>query len=171
MERTRKIGVSPTTDQAGGGHAHAGLLIYQGDDWPDRYRGTLFTINFHGRRLNNDTLEPRGKYVGRHAPDFLKSSDPWFRGLELISGSDGGVYIADWSDTGECHGADGVDRNSGRIFKVVYGQPPRPKIPDVETVSDGELVNLQTAANDWYAAIPPCSPGAGGGRKAHAKSP
>ena len=35
----RKIGVSPTTDQAGGGHAHAGLMIYQGDNWPDRYRG------------------------------------------------------------------------------------------------------------------------------------
>ena len=97
----------------------------------------MFTINLHGRRLNNDTLERRGSgYVGRHAADFLKSADPWFRGLELISGSDGGVYIADWSDIGECHGADGVDRNSGRVFKVVYGQPPRPKIADVARLSD-----------------------------------
>jgi putative membrane-bound dehydrogenase-like protein len=148
----RKIGVSPTTDQAGGGHAHAGLLIYQGDNWPDRYRGTMFTINLHGRRLNNDTLERRGSgYVGRHAADFLKSADPWFRGLELISGSDGGVYIADWSDIGECHGADGVDRNSGRVFKVVYGHPPRPKIADVARLSDAELVELQRNKNDWFA--------------------
>ncbi len=148
----RKIGVSRTTDQAGGGHAHAGLLIYQGGNWPDRYRGTMFTINLHGRRLNNDTLERRGSgYVGRHAADFLKSADPWFRGLELISGSDGGVYIADWSDIGECHGADGVDRNSGRVFKVVYGQPPRPKIADVASLSDAQLVELQRDKNDWYA--------------------
>jgi putative membrane-bound dehydrogenase-like protein len=147
----RKIGVSPTTDQAGGGHAHAGLMIYQGDNWPDRYRGTLFTINLHGRRLNNDTLKRHGSgYVGQHAADFLKTSDPWFRGLELISGSDGGVYIADWSDVGECHGADGVDRNSGRIFKVVYGEPARPKIADVAHLSDAELVALQRDTNDWY---------------------
>ncbi|HUE14498.1 MAG TPA: PVC-type heme-binding CxxCH protein [Planctomycetaceae bacterium] len=146
----RKIGVSPTTDQAGGGHAHAGLMIYQGGNWPDRYRGSMFTLNMHGRRLNNDTLERRGSgYVGRHAADFLKSSDPWFRGLELIASPDGGAFIADWSDFGECHGADGVDINSGRIFKVVYGETPRPKFADVAKLSDAELVGLQTEKNDW----------------------
>ena len=139
----RKIGVSRTTDQAGGGHAHVGLLIYQGDNWPSRYRGTLFTINLHGRRLNNDLLERQGSgYVGRHGPDFLKCADPWFRGLDLISGSDGGVYVSDWSDTGECHGADGVDRSSGRIYKVVYGQPPQPKFADISKLSDRELIAL-----------------------------
>ncbi|HXZ14629.1 MAG TPA: PVC-type heme-binding CxxCH protein, partial [Roseiarcus sp.] len=146
----RRIGVSPTTDQAGGGHAHAGLLIYQGDNWPDRYRGSLFTINFHGRRLNNDTLARQGSgYVGRHAADFLKSADPWFRGLELLAAADGGVYIADWSDVGECHGADGVHLDSGRIFKVVYGQPPRPAFANVARLSDSELVSLQRHKNDW----------------------
>jgi putative membrane-bound dehydrogenase-like protein len=146
----RKIGVSRTTDQAGGGHAHIGLLIYQGDNWPSPYRGTLFTINLHGRRLNNDLLERQGSaYVGRHGPDFLKCADPWFRGLDLISGSDGGVYISDWSDTGECHGADGVDRSSGRIYKVVYGQPTQPKFADISKLSDRELIALQRDADDW----------------------
>ena len=32
-------GLSPTTDAAGGGHAHSGLLIYQGDDWPGAVSG------------------------------------------------------------------------------------------------------------------------------------
>jgi putative membrane-bound dehydrogenase-like protein len=147
----RKIGVSATTDQAGGGHAHAGLLIYQGGNWPDRYRGSLFTINFHGRRLNNDTLERQGSaYVGRHGPDFLKSSDPWFRGLDLLAAADGGVYISDWSDVGECHGADGVHLDSGRIYKVTYGQPPRPAFGDLTKLSDAELVSLQLQKNDWY---------------------
>jgi putative membrane-bound dehydrogenase-like protein len=146
----RKIGVSRTTDQAGGGHAHAGLLIYQGDNWPDRYRGSLFTINFHGRRLNNDTLERQGSaYVARHAADFLKSSDPWFRGLDLLAAADGGVYLSDWSDIGECHGADGVHLDSGRIFKVVYGHPPRMALGDLAKLSDAELVSLQLQKNDW----------------------
>ncbi|MEY4566672.1 MAG: hypothetical protein RLY14_1642, partial [Planctomycetota bacterium] len=34
----RKIGVSPETDQAGGGHAHCGLMFYLGGSWPAEYR-------------------------------------------------------------------------------------------------------------------------------------
>jgi putative membrane-bound dehydrogenase-like protein len=147
----RKLGVTPTTDRAGGGHAHSGLMFYLGDNWPDRYRDTLFTVNLHGRRLNNDILERRGSgYVGRHGADFLKSADPWFRALELIYGPDGGVYLADWSDIGECHEDDGVHRSSGRIFKISYGEPRRPKQTDLATLSDTELVALQLHKNDWY---------------------
>ena len=50
-------------------------------------------------------------------------ADPWFRGMDLITGPDGGVFIADWSDTGECHDHDGVHRTSGRIYKMTYGKP------------------------------------------------
>ena len=61
--------------------------------------------------------------VARHNPDFLLSSDSWFRGLELKYGPDGGVYVTDWSDIGECHenDADNAHRENGRIFKVTYG--------------------------------------------------
>ena len=37
------------------------------------------------------------------------------------------------------------------MFKVVYGQPPRPKVADVARLSDAELVELQRDKNDWYA--------------------
>lgn len=146
----RQIGVSPTTDQAGGGHAHSGLLIYQGENWPDRYRGTLFTINFHGRRLNNDTLARQGAgYVAHHAADFLTTTDPWFRGIDLITGADGGVYLADWSDIGECHDNDGIHRSSGRLYKISYGRPSRPEIADVGALDDASLVELQFQPNEW----------------------
>ncbi|HEV3122104.1 MAG TPA: PVC-type heme-binding CxxCH protein, partial [Isosphaeraceae bacterium] len=146
----RTKGVTPTTDRAGGGHAHSGLMFYLGDNWPDRYRDTLFTVNLHGRRLNNDTLERRGSgYVGHHAPDFLQTSDPWFRALDLIYGNDGGVFLADWSDIGECHDDDGVHRSSGRIYKITYGDPPRSAITDVAKLKDSELVRLQLEKNDW----------------------
>ncbi len=88
----------------GGGHAHSGLLIYQADQWPEALRGELFTLNFHGRRINVDRLERQGSgYIGRHQPDLLHASDPWFRGIDLTQGPDGGVFVLDWSDTGECH--------------------------------------------------------------------
>ena len=154
-DKIRNTGVTPSTDQAGGGHAHSGLMIYQGDNWPEQYRGKLFTLNLHGRRINSDTLERKGAgYVGRHGPDFLKSSDPWFRPIDLITGHDGGVYIADWTDIGECHENDGVHRSSGRIYKVVYGKNPDVPTPDIASLSDDQLVTLQsgtTRKNEWYA--------------------
>ena len=70
----------------------------------------------------------------------MKTSDPWFRGIDLITGADGGVYIADWSDIGECHDNDGIHRSSGRIYKIVYGKPRQPAVPDVAKLSDEELI-------------------------------
>src|SRR4029077_19160926 len=146
-------GVSPSPDRAGGGRAHSGLMIYQGGNWPARYHNTVFTVNLHGRRLNNDRLERQGAgYVGRHNSDIFFSDDPWFRGIDLISGADGGVYIADWSDVGECHENDGVHRTSGRIYKMTYGKPPATGAFDLAEATDVELVRVgQTHENDWVA--------------------
>ncbi len=147
----RALGVTPTTDRAGGGHAHSGLMFYLGDNWPDAFRDAVFTINLHGRRLNQDRLKRQGAgYVGVHAADLLKTDDPWFRAVDLIYGNDGGVYIADWSDIGECHENDGVHRSSGRIYKVTYQQPPRPDHADLTALSNAELVGLLNRRNDWY---------------------
>ena len=91
---------------------------------PRPIAGKLLTLNFHGRRVNVDRLERSGSgYVGRHEPDILFAADPWFRGIDLSYGPDGGVFILDWSDTGDCHDHDGVHRSSGRIYKVTYGDP------------------------------------------------
>ncbi|TWU13003.1 hypothetical protein CA54_18290 [Symmachiella macrocystis] len=145
-------GVSDTTLAAGGGHAHSGLLIYQGDNWPERYRGTMLTLNFHGRRMNNDRLErDQAGYVGKHADDLFIVDNPWFRGLDLITGPDGGVFIADWSDSGECHDNDGIHRTSGRIYKMTYGQPRPLGDFDLAQQSDLKLVKLQSHENAWSA--------------------
>ena len=82
-------------DVLGGGHAHSGLMIYQGENWPEQYRGKLFTLNFHGRRINEERLEPQGSAeVGKHVPDPVFFEDPWFRGIDLDYGPDGGVYYS-----------------------------------------------------------------------------
>ena len=161
-------GVSPTTDAAGGGHAHCGLMIYYGDNWPREYRGDFFTINLHGRRLNRDTLrdphadhktprerraaaQPQGaSYHLHHAPDLCFFGDEWFRGIELLYGPDGGVYIADWTDVGECHENDGVHRTSGRIFKVTYGTPRKAEPFDLAKMGNVELAGRATSGQEWH---------------------
>lgn len=118
---TIREGLSDSTSALGGGHAHMGCMIYNGGVWPDEYRGSLFTCNLHGRRINRDTLEREGcGYVAHHANDFMLMKDPFFRGLDVIAGPDGQMWINDWSDTGECHDNTGLHRTSGRIYRVVY---------------------------------------------------
>lgn len=109
-------------DAPGGGHAHSGGMVYLGDNWPKEYRSRLYTCNIHGNRVNQDKLVPHGSsYLAKHEPDVLMANDPWFRGVAIKYGPDGGVYVADWSDTGECHNYVIADRSNGRIFKVTYG--------------------------------------------------
>ncbi|HEX4000719.1 MAG TPA: PVC-type heme-binding CxxCH protein [Pirellulales bacterium] len=138
--------------EAGGGHAHAGAMVYLADNWPEKYRGSIFMCNIHGNRVNNDLLERRGSgYVGRHGKDFLLSGDTWFRGLNLKYGPDGAVYLSDWCDSGECHNFAKTDRSNGRIYKIAYGAPAAPPVDlDLSKLSDAELVRMQTSSNDWY---------------------
>ena len=134
-----------TSDAYGGGHSHIGMMIYQGDAWPESYRGRLFTLNQHGRRTNVDRLERLGSgYVGRHQMNLFKSVDPYFRGLEISTGPDGNAFIIDWSDVGECHEFTGVHRTSGRVFKISYGdpRPPKPMLKPACLMGTGRLPRL-----------------------------
>lgn len=145
----RRHGISSATDAAGGGHAHTGLMIYLGDNWPREFRNSLFTANFHGLRINRDTIAREGNgYVGRHAPDFIHTTDQWFRGVELVYGPDGGVFLLDWSDIGECHENDGIHRTSGRIYKITYGAPGPPQFPALTTATVCIANHLHE--NDWF---------------------
>lgn len=145
-------GMSATTREAGGGHAHTGLMIYQGDNWPAEYRGAMFTLNFHGKRINSDRIERSGAtYVGRHGADFMSTDDPWFRGIELLSGPKGAVYVADWSDIGECHDNNGIHRSSGRIYRISYGEPKRGVRGNLREMDGLELVKLLSHRNAWHA--------------------
>jgi len=137
-------------NEFGGGHAHVGMMIYQGDNWPEEYRGNLFTWNIHGQRANQEIIERHGSgYIGKHGKDILLAGDPWFRGMELRAGPDGGVFAIDWSDTGECHEHTGVHRQSGRIYKITFGQTEKIGPVDFWKKTDIELAQTNSSTNEW----------------------
>jgi putative membrane-bound dehydrogenase-like protein len=137
----------------GGGHAHAGLMVYQGTSWPQEYHGGLFMNNIHGARINMDVPERQGSgFVGHHHPDFINFNDSWSQIINLQYDQDGSVYMIDWYDKNQCHHNDpnGHDRSNGRIFKIVYGDTKATQV-DIEKLSDEELVKLVISKNEWMS--------------------
>jgi putative membrane-bound dehydrogenase-like protein len=145
------------SDAAGGGHAHAGAMIYLGDQWPAQYRNQIFMSNIHGNRVNNDILEQTGSgYVGHHGHDLLLMNDKWSRLINLKYGPDGSVYMIDWYDQQACHlpQPEKWDRGNGRIYRISYGDGARSAEAnkgDLSKLSDAELVKLQSHPNDYFA--------------------
>ncbi len=140
------------SDAAGGGHAHAGAMVYLGGSWPAEYRNQIFMNNIHGQRINQDLLAPAGSgYTGNRAPDFCLTRDQWSQIINLQYGPDGQAIMIDWYDKNACHhrDPDNHDRTNGRIFKVVYNDA-QPVRVDLQKLSDDELVELQLEENDWY---------------------
>jgi putative membrane-bound dehydrogenase-like protein len=161
------------SDSTGGGHAHAGLMIYDGGLWPESNRGGLFMNNIHGARLNHDVVTPKGSgFVGSHRPDFLLANDVWSQVVYVRSGPDGNAYMIDWYDKNQCHRNETEvhDRTNGRIFKVSYdGRSSAAYRPrggaDLAKASDQELIDHVLQAqptvapgsvrlatpNNWYS--------------------
>jgi putative membrane-bound dehydrogenase-like protein len=145
---------NPYSGSKGGGHAHCGLMLYQGGAWPKEYAGQMFFGNIHGHRVNMDTLRPNGSsFVASHGSDFLLANDAWARFINLRYGPDGNVYLLDWYDKQACHvgsNADAWDRSNGRIYKISYrGTKPVTDL-DLGKKSDKDLVELLLDKNEWY---------------------
>lgn len=66
-----------------------------------------------------------------------------------MQGPDGDVYVLDWSDTGECHDLDAIDRGSGRVYRIRYGQ----KAPGPSAVPEtfSQLDHWLRHPNVWYS--------------------
>ena len=141
------------SDSAGGGHAHAGLMVYQGGSWPEKYYGQTFMNNIHGARINEDTLEAKGSgYIGHHAPDFILFNDSWSQIVNLQYDQDGSCYMIDWYDKQQCHDNNPAvhDRTNGRIFKITYGDTKTTPV-DLQKKTDDELVMLLLDKHEWLS--------------------
>src|SRR5258706_511485 len=142
--------------------AFAGVNIYQGSQFPAEWLGTAFIGNIHQSAINHDKLAPAGSSFTCSADkDFLVANDGWFRPVSTQTGPDGALWIMDWYDKYPCYqnanaDPEGVDREYGRIWRVVYtdgkpdaGVPPRPAGMDLAKLSSPELVELLSNPNIW----------------------
>ena len=143
------------SDAIYGGHSHVGTMIYLGDNWPDEYRGYLFTHNLGGHQINQQINKPLGSgFDTVHAgSDMLFCTDPKYVAVDLQYGPDGAVYFIDWYDQQHCHNpnTERWDRGNGRIYRMQWQATYKPVKVDLAAKSDLELVDLLAHKNAWFA--------------------
>ncbi|QDU31741.1 Cytochrome c [Anatilimnocola aggregata] len=143
--------VPPMMDHLHGSTAICGLTTYTGENFPEKYRGLFFSGNVMTSRINCNAAEYHGSTIrAKEQPDFLSTSDPWFRPVDIHIGPDGAMYVLDFYNRIIGHYEvplphPGRDRTSGRIWRIAYtGNDPKTKpakMPrDLKGLSTKELL-------------------------------
>ncbi|HEX3314464.1 MAG TPA: PVC-type heme-binding CxxCH protein [Gemmataceae bacterium] len=133
--------------------AYCGLLWFDSDAYPEEYRGKLYMGNVHGNCINSDELTRDGStYFAKPRPDFLNTDDAWFMPVVQKVGPNGCMYVLDWYDRYHCYqdanrDPAGIDRLSGRLYRISYKGTPRAGRIDLFTASDDTLIELLSNSN------------------------
>jgi putative heme-binding domain-containing protein len=121
------LGFAPhVTNHSHGSTALCGLEWYSDTKYPKEYRDCLFLGNVVTNRINADRITFKGSTpVAEELPDFLTSSDPWFRPTDIKLGMDGALYFADFYNRIIGHYEVKLDhpqrdKDRGRIWRIVY---------------------------------------------------
>jgi putative membrane-bound dehydrogenase-like protein len=147
--------------------AYAGIQVYQGGRYPEDAQGHLFFGNIHDNAIHQEAVDPVGAtFKARKVRDFLRANDGWFRPVSIQTGPDGFLWVMDWCDKYPCYqnalaNPEGVDREKGRIWRVVYQAKnsadeklaslgSRPE-KDLNLLKDSEtkLISRLSSKNSW----------------------
>ena len=133
----------------------AGLAIYEADQFPADFQGSVFLGNVVTNTVHRDRLAWRGSSPWVTArEEFLVSDDWWFRPVDLQVGPDGSLYIADFYNCIIGHYEVDLahprrDRDRGRIWRVVWtggpAAPPRKPADVADADLDGLIARLADA--------------------------
>ncbi len=108
-----------------------GLAWGAGPLFPKEWDGVMFLGNCVTNRINCDRIEWKGSTpVGKELPDFLSTTDAWFRPVDLRFGPDGALYVSDFYNKIIGHYEvdlkhPGRDNMKGRLWRIVWTGPKR----------------------------------------------
>jgi putative membrane-bound dehydrogenase-like protein len=129
------------------------FMVYRGGALPDRYKGKLLCVNPLQKRVQVARLERTGSTMRTFEEPFLLTTDDgWFRPVDIKSGPDGAVYVADLYEQRISHvdPRDTWDRTTGRIYRIRPKNYKPAKPFDLGKRSSKELVALLHHPNRWY---------------------
>lgn len=143
-----------------------GVVIYDGDQWGELDFPTALVADVGSNLIHRKKLVRRGLWwYGERADEkteFLRSSDIWFRPVQMGDGPDGCLYIADMTREVIEHPASlppmikgqldlTSGRDKGRIWRVkAKDRPIRRSPPRLDELNSVELAMLTGHANGWH---------------------
>ncbi|MES2505813.1 MAG: PVC-type heme-binding CxxCH protein [Verrucomicrobiota bacterium] len=158
-------------DQVGSYTAAAGCAIYEGGAWPKKWNYGYFTTEPTLNIVSHFMVEPDGvtykakRESGREQTEFIRSSNLWFRPIEVRVGPDGALYVVDFcnqaiihNDTrGPTHGPANAavrpdrDHYYGRIWKVQHKQAKKVEVVKLEKDNVSKLANAIKSSPNAHA--------------------
>ena len=125
-------------------NAH-GCVVYRGSAFPSNYLGNVFVADPSAHIIHRFVLRETGlemaaaRALDETNAEFIASTDPSFRPVQLVNGPDGALYIADRQHA--------IDR--GRIYRIVPADFKPPKPPRLGKATTYELVAMLSHTNGW----------------------
>jgi putative heme-binding domain-containing protein len=135
-----------------GGHVTVGGIIYQGDSFPERFRGKYIAADLLGHAVYWHDVEPHGStFHSAHGSDLLRANDTWFAATDITQGPDGSLFVTDWYDKRTAHPDPDAewDKSNGRVYQVLTRRTKPYSGEDLRTLSSAKLVGLLSHANSW----------------------
>ncbi len=114
--------------------------------WPSPYAGQFYIANPITRKIQAIQVTPDGpRFRYQKLPDFVLSSDEWFRPVALRTGPDGCLYIVDWYNKIISHNEvprnhPERDKKRGRIWRLKHKDVKPFDVPDFTKLSGDELL-------------------------------
>ncbi|WP_420151263.1 PVC-type heme-binding CxxCH protein [Spirosoma sp.] len=141
-------GVIPTMLITGAG-SPAGLCVYEGTQFPALYQNQLLHAEALYNVVRSYTTQKQGAGYKAEIHNVLKSSQQWFRPVDVSVAPDGSVMVADWYDPG-IGGGTAADANKGRIYRVSYGGKAMYRAPKLHFDTPESAIEALKSPN-WAA--------------------
>lgn len=124
--------------------------------WSEKYKDVAFLANPITNKINAVKIlhNVDGSVSAEHLPDFMTSTDNWFRPVNIEFGPDGNLYIADWYNKIVSHNEVATtspdrDKTHGRIWRVRPKTTAERKVPNLYEVKSSALLSHLAASSSW----------------------
>jgi putative membrane-bound dehydrogenase-like protein len=142
----------------------AGPVIYRGDAYPSELRGNLLVGDAQNNLIHRRILSRKGAtFVSQRADEnteFVRSTDNWFRPVNLFHAPDGTLYVCDmgreiiesihvpldvWKHLDLRRG-----RDRGRLYRIAPNGFQPPRRPRLSQASLVQLVSWLNHRSGWW---------------------
>lgn len=130
------------------------FVKYEGGSLPARYEGSMIAINPLQSFVQFSRFETNGSTFRLvDEARILETTDHWFRPVDITTGPDGAVYIADWYDSRLSHvdPRDTWSKSNGRIYRMASAAAENSTArSDISGLPNQALMALLSHENRWH---------------------